>query len=247
MAALIDFYAPTMRLPLIIYPVISMVVGASTLWLMESFIGTALSGLTSLLMSAMFYLFPLLFCRNQSPVVETMLPVTALEKTVYFVGMCLIVNPIILWIPYELIQFVLIKTIDFNFAVPMEADIFEIQWDAIKSTFGVSLFLNIAPLVTCMYVVFSRWKNRIGMGIAMSVVTMIVLIVGSLGVGIYMAANEMFEGCVEGSVSYQAGVAIGALAADILRPFMLTLGGISVLYTALMSWLTYRKFKNIQV
>lgn len=240
------FYYPCMRLPLILYPTISAVVGFLNAWLMQSVLGTAISALPSMLMSFMFYLFPLFFARPKSPVVETMLPATSTEKATFFVGMCLIVNPILVYVP----QFLTNYLAAFIFTSPIMDGVNELSFEMICDTYGFSMFQALPPLATCMYVIFSRWRNRMGTAIGLTIATLVALTLIGAIYGVIMAftdSNFIEMVTAEDPGTYDAGVKLGRDLASTMKSMVFVVGGLSLLYAILMAWLTFRKIRTIQV
>lgn len=240
------FYYPCLRLPLILYPTIAAVVGFLEAWLMQSVIGMAISALPSMLISFMFYLFPLFFARPKSPAVETMLPATSTEKATFFVGMCLIVNPILIYVPQYLTNYLA----SFFFTSPIQDGINELSFEMICQTYGFSFFQAFPPLATCMYVVFSRWRNRMGTAIGLTIATLVAITLIGAIYGVIMAfTDSSFMQMVKAgdTGTYDAGVKFGQDFASSMKSMVFVVGGLSLLYTILMAWLTFRKIRTLQV
>ena len=236
------FYYPCLRLPLMIYPAVSLVLGISNYWLTKSEIGLLFAGLLGLILSMMFYFFPLFFTRPSSPVVESMLPATAAERLTVFAGACLIVNPILTYLPYYMIDWIFGSS----------SEIMEMMDTVSKEMFGESYFLNLAqalpPLVTCMFVVFTKWKNRISSAIGFTILTIVALSIIAGVFGIILAVTELADkvDCMNNN-SYEQGVVIGKFLANKMLPMIISLGTLSLIYTVLMISLLYRKLRRQQV
>lgn len=240
------FYYPCLRLPLLIYPAVSLVLGISNYWLTKSEIGLLFAGLLSLILSMMFYFFPLFFTRPSSPVVESMIPATAAERLTVFAGACLIVNPILTYLPYYLIDWI------FGPSSELMAMMSSFNNEVMDKGYFVGYAQALPPMVTCMFVVFSKWKNRIASAIGFTILTIVALSVigGIFGVVIAIAElADKVEGIDPGS--YEQGVMFGKLIAGEMLPTMvimvIALGTLSIIYTALMVGLLYRKLRRQQV
>lgn len=235
------FYYPSLRLPLMIYPAVSLVLGLFAYWLSKTEMGFLFSGLLSMVMSLMFYFFPLFFTRPSSPVVESMLPATAGERLMVFVVACLVINPIATFLPYYIIHWTMIK-------VP---DMFKEVYDLSAEFFSKSYFMNalqsLPPLVTCMFIVFTRWKNRISASIGFTILTLVAL--GMIGgiFGIIIALTEIIPMSESDPSSYEAGVEFGRIMASKILPMVIAMGSLCLAYTVLMVWLMYRKIRRQQL
>lgn len=238
------FYWPRLRTPLLLFVLVSAVSGFLNAWLMQSVLGLVISALPSMILAWIFYLFPLIFTRNQSPVTETLLPATAAEKSVFFIVMCLLVNPILVYIPYYTLNHLssLFFTGDITELISMLTEKF------FTETKGVTMFQALPPLATCMYVVFSRWRNRVGLAIGFTIAAVVGLTILGASYGIYLAFNapELFCDHQAGE-SFSAGFEKGFSMVEYMKPFTIGLSICSIIYAGIMSWLTCRSIRTNQV
>lgn len=240
------FYYPCLRMPLLLYPAVSAVVGILNAWLTQSMLGLIFSALPALLLSFMFYLFPLFLTRPQSPTVETMLPATSAEKATFFAIACLVVNPFLVYIPNYVCS--LIATLFTNNELSIQIQ--SLTTEITGSSYGFNTLSALPPLATCMYVVLSRWGNRIGSAIGYTIAAIITItVLGAIG-GIFIALNELpsFTDNINSGFDIDSStLALEYKLAPSLRAFEIAIGAISLAYTALITALTYRKIRTLEV
>ncbi len=103
-----------------------------------------------------------------------------------------------------------------------------------------------------MFCVMALKHNRMTMSIVWTIVSLVSLTVAGGILGIVVAVSEGFrEGMIDGMAgTAPANIDGDALAMHIisqLKGYLYILSGISVAYTMLMTWLTYRKISGIQL
>ncbi len=240
------FYYPSYRLPLMVYPVVSLVFAIMYVWLTEYPVAFMLFSLATAIPSFMFYLFPLFFCRRQSPVTETMLPATTAEKFTFFAILCVPVNGLLLLVPSAVVMLIAYGE---GFMENVLAEVTTIGFDFMAETYGLSMMQYLVPLATCFFIVFSRWRNRIGMGIGMTIVSWVAYsIISGITVGIMLFMSPEFEQLLEnaGNEGYDVGVYIGQRMGGMMKTFIYVSSAIAVVYFSLMMYLTYRKMRTRQ-
>ncbi len=248
MMMVVRFYMPSFRLALILYPAVSLTIGILTTLLNQWELGIFFSGLLSLILSVMLYFFPLFYCRNASPVVRTMLPATAAEKMTVLAVACLIINPILVYLPNMAASQIL--------GLYCEPSEFLKLADSLN-TYSLS-FKSLAtvtnafpPLVTCMFIVATRIRNTIGMAIGMTILTIVVysVIAGISGavMAIHGTLNDIASNPDFARVaSDPANPEFPGMVLRNLMPLLYTLAAVAVCYTVLMLTLAYRKMKSLQ-
>ncbi len=235
------FYYPSLRLPLMIYPAISLVIGLFSLWLSKTEIGFLFTGLLSMILSLMFYFFPLFFTKPSSPVVESMLPATTGERFTVFVIACLIINPIITFLPYYIIDWTIVNKPE------IIEQITQFSYEFIAKSYGMGIAQSLPPLVTCLFVVFTRWKNRISASIGFTILTMVALgIIGGIS-GFIIAITDLIPHAENMTSSYEAGVELGKTMVNLILPIVIAIGTICMIYTAVMLLILYRKMRRQQL
>ncbi len=237
------FYYPSLRLPLMIYPAVSLVLGLFTFWLSKTEIGFLFSGLLSMVMSLMFYFFPLFFTRPSSPVVESMIPATAGERLTVFAAACLILNPILTYIPYCIIYRLFVEQPE------IVKEVLEVtqEFTGQGKSYALSIAQALPPMITCMFIVFTRWKNRISAAIGFTILSMVAL--GMLGgiMGAIFIFTDLIPIAEQNPATLENGVELGRFMADKMYPMLITIGSVCIIYTVSMVWLMYRKIRNQQL
>ena len=236
------YYAPALRIPLIVYPCVSLALGIVCYLLNLTVVGVIFSSLLGLITTAMFYFFPLFFQKVSSPVVETMLPATAGERLVFIALCCLVLNPLMVFVPKYLAEWVM----RFIFA-PSE---FQELTDALSNmmtegTYGLNILQGLPPLVTCMFVVLTSVRNTIGKAVGWTVATIVFLTLAGAITGVVMALSD--------SSSQEIAKRSGPYdippesIANPLRNLVVITGSFSLIYTIVMTWLAYQKMKRTQI
>jgi len=239
------FYYPSLRLPLMIYPATSLVIGLLSFWLSKTEIGFLFTGLLSMILSLMFYFFPLFFTKPSSPVVESMLPATTGERFTVFVIACLILNPIITFLPYYIIDWTIVAKPE------IIEQLTQFSYEFIANSYGMAAAQSLTPLVTCLFVVFTRWKNRISASIGFTILTTVALgIIGGI-FGFIIAITDLIplaeQDMTSSYSSYEAGVEIGKIMANRMLPMVIAIGTICLIYTVVMLLILYRKMRRQQL
>lgn len=239
------YYYPSFKLPLMLYPIISTVLAVVSMALSQTILGTLVSGFLSLILSIMLYFFPLFIYKTSAPVTDTLLPVTPGEKLTIFAVACLIINPILVYAPYYLIQWLVEPLMPMS---SFQMELRELSDDFMRSTYGAGMLQSLVPLVTCMFVVVTSPRRRVGMAVAMTVVSLMVLMFAAGIYGFAMAFSSEFQEVVEASenASYNAGYAAGAVAGQ-MKSLVYVIATVSLVYTLFMTWLAYRKIKHMQM
>lgn len=233
------YYGPTLKLPLIIYPLVSLVLGVINVFLQQTLLGSVLGGLLGLILGCMLYFFPLFLYRAWTPVANTLLPATVGERLTVFAIVCLVINPLLVYGPYYLMEWVMGMVITPNeyavFLMGMAATAF-------NESYGLNFFQYFPPLVTCMFVVITSPRKRVGLAIGMVIATIIGLsVIGGI-CGVFMALDSGFRQIVTQADAYNVGVGM----AGYLKHMLIGIGSLSLIYTAVMTTVAYFKMKRMQ-
>lgn len=185
------FFFPRLKLQIIWYPIISLILGAATMVCVlsqspELFL-LALTGDTFILSILLEY-GPLAFAFYSSPEMETSLPATNAEKTIFIFGYTFIAIPIMLWAPVTLIELAWCD----KFFTPTMSEIIK----NINSVVGalsykniiMSMFQYLFPMAVCLYAVMKHTRKRLAKGIIWTVCANVSLAV----IGVLIGAGEAF-------------------------------------------------------
>lgn len=248
MMMVVRFYMPSFRLAFILYPAVSLTIGILTTLLNQWEIGIIFSGLLSLILSVMLYFFPLFYCRNASPVVRTMLPATAAEKMTVLAVACLIINPILVYLPNMAASQILGLYCEPSEFLKLAGSLNTYSFSSKSLATVVNAF---PPLVTCMFIVATRIRNTIGMAIGMTILTIVVysVIAGISGavMAIHGTLNDIASNPDFARVASDPdNPEFPGMVLRNLMPLLYTLAAVAVSYTVLMLTLAYRKMKSLQ-
>ena len=249
--AVAGYYAPALRTQIIVYPLVSLAIGAVTYILNCLPGGIAMLGsMLSIILSFMCYFGPIVFARRSNKAIETLLPATSAEKSTFIVTYCMVSIPLLTYLPFYLCTYIL----EFLFGAS-DNEIIQLasQLEVPKLTKLSGMIQTLVPLATCMFVVMMRDTNRSLMGMVWAVVS---LIVASMIAGIYgaviafrmgFADEQANAGADPEEISEQIAQHIATDLTATLQPFIIILGAICLLYVILMIVLTCRTIKNQQI
>lgn len=235
------YYYPMLKRQIILYPIAGIVVGILNLTAAFTPVGILFSGIINSAISFLYTFGPVVFARRSSLVIETMLPATPREKASFVILYSLIGIPLILYVPFYLVIGIgHIAGIDTNIEQMLTSLTERPSW----SIYLGSALQNLVPAITCLYVVMRVRHNRALLGMVWSVISMIGLgIVGAVW-GIIMALSYGF---IDGTCTENDPDAIVGSITTSMGSLVLTVSIISGLYTALMTWLTYRQIGKRQI
>lgn len=232
-----DFYFPAIKLPLILYPIVCVSVSVASSFLVESGIGLMISGLISMIYGMAIYLFPVFFCRYKSPVMESMLPVTAGEKMVYFIGVTLLIPILLGQVPSILMTDVIKYFKEIKLAIPADIGL-DVEEYGQYSWYG--LIQQLPPLFACLFVVLTCRKNRVGLSIAAVIGTLVIM-------GI-LAGVISFLNITDALFSDETSDAVAtAMALDVVDKLLIAVGIFSALFCTTLMTIAYFRIKNSQI
>ena len=246
------YYYPALKAQIILYPLVAIGLAVIQYALSRHEVGVLFSGMLSTVLNFMIYLAPCIFVRRGDRFIETLLPATGVEKSLFIISYCLIFIPLVtLGLDAAVPQ--LLSTV---WPIPDDAAAFATELNRAKAVMGGGAWVQLAqeyiPLSTCMFCVMALKHNRMTMSIVWTIVSLVSLTVAGGILGIVVAVSEGFrEGMIDGMAGpAPANIDGDALAMHIisqLKGYLYILSGISVAYTMLMTWLTYRKISGIQL
>lgn len=231
------YYYPALKTQIIFFPLISLLAGISAVFSDYLWQFAMLDGLLSAAIAFMFMFAPIMFARNSSREIELTLPATYLEKATFVVLYTLICIPLMTYGPMYLMKWLL--PIVFNLNSPVN-EMEEFIKNLMQNSYGLELFSNAVPLITCLFVVMVCKKSRAGKGILWSILSNVALGMVGLCFGIFMAINNP-------GLRGENEIFMNPAFADTFRNVMMITGVISLVYVVVMSWLTALTFKDRQI
>lgn len=240
------YYFPALKPQIILYPILASAIQILSFVLMNYEVGMPFAGLMAMILGAMSYFGPLMLSRRSDRVLETMLPASASEKATFIILYCYVAIPAFTII----LPFAICQILTYIFGTP---DYYHMVIDAsgIKDINQHSAIQNLqalVPIATCMYCVVALKKKRY-MTVVWCIVSVIALVViATIGALIAAINSGFIDGVNDGIYGNPPdSEAFKQSFIDILKSTYYVLTSISVIYAALMAWLTARKIKLFQI
>ncbi|MDE5875699.1 MAG: hypothetical protein K2G69_05390 [Muribaculaceae bacterium] len=248
--ALFTFYAPTLRRQMLIYFCVSFLLSLTLLIPGDDEMRVAFFSIVFTVIGWMNYLSPLsMTARGRLSIIDTLLPVKASEKLVFFLLYFWIIIPCTLFLSPFLVEWWLLNNQDIltptiNTMIGMQLHPSIIMW--MMNIWGAMWII-----LTCLYMVLYAKRNRAIYGIVGVVCVEIVL--GFLG-GIYGGIMAFKKGLADGLAgkesifnceSGQEKEIIRDFTQNILEsPYMSIIVVIEVVATITMLWALYRLLRK---
>lgn len=239
------YYYPNLKYQILAYPLIGLSMAVLGYLLLHVGIGFLFYAFISFLMSVIYTFSPLIFIRRSNRIFETMLPATSLEKSAFIIGYCLIFVTVALMGVYNLTS----SALESIFGTPPFMEEINKAQHMMLDSWMYSIYSYISGLVgisTCMFAVFALRRNRM-MAIVWTIVPLVVLTVLSIIAGFCFAFSEGVADAVNGAGAASEEELAARITDSLLKPLMISYFIITLLYTALMIWLTNRKISRIQI
>lgn len=231
------YYYPALKTQIITFPLISLLAGVSAVFSDTVWQFSMLDGLLNTAIAFMFIFAPIMFARNSSRELELTLPATYLEKAAFVLLYTLICIPLLSYGPMYLMKWLLL--IVFNLSSSAN-EVEETLKNLMDDSYGLEMFTNAVPLITCLFVVMYCKKSRTGKGILWSILSNVALGMVGLCFGIFMAYTTP-------GLAGENEIFMNPVFADAFRDVMMVTGVISLVYIVVMSWLTALIFKERQI
>lgn len=235
------YYYPVLKRQIILYPIAGIVVGILNLTAAFTPVGILFSGIINSAISFLYAFGPVVFARHSNPVIETMLPATPREKASFVILYSLIGIALLVYAPFYIVLGIgHMAGFDTNIELILTSLSEKPSW----AIYLGSALQNLVPVITCLYVVMRVRHNRALLGMVWSVISIIGLgIVGAVW-GIIMTLSYGF---IDGTCTETDPDAIVGSITSSMGSLVLTVCIISGLYTAIMTWLTYRQIGKRQI
>jgi hypothetical protein len=239
--AVAAFYYSLVRWQIVLYPCVAALMYVVSALLSRISVVNVLSGAPSMIVDYMFYLAPLVLTRRDCRMVETLLPATALEKTIVIACYFFILVPIMTYgVYYALEGLVGLIIPGIVIAHASLSDVGDICYTNIMQV--CCAMVSLVPAVTCFLTVMKAKRNRALKGIIFPVLAMIALgvIAGiSAVIYVYVCRSDFFDVGADGL----DGVAL----VNNMLSIWSTVGILSFCYAVLGIVWTYRILKNRQI
>lgn len=240
------YYYPTLRLQIILYPLISLAVGIATystkLWHYSALI-EAFYGILSVALSFTYYWAPTVFSRSNGRAIEVMLPARSSEKSTFIVLYTIVGISALVYLP-QFLCYIAFTLISGDSSILSAYDMLHLTTGERIAAGLFSALQSLAPICTCLLAVFAYKKSRVAMGILWSIVSLIGLaLVAMIYTIIYIASN---------GVERFSNIALGGSDAveqlmHIVSPIAYVCGAFSLIYVLAIIWFTVRTIHKTQI
>lgn len=241
------YYYPLIRPQILIYPLTALVLAAVQSALNHSEAGILFGGMFETFLNFMMYFSPCIFAKRSDRYIETMLPATGVEKSVFILTYCLVLLPMLTWG----LHFCALTALDSVWPPDETVMAFKSGMNEMSDLIGMSGLVRLAqeyiPLSTCLYCVMALKNNRMIMSMVWAVVSLVSITVLGAIAGIWMAMTEGFDKITEMAASGVEDEDITRFLVVRLKTFIYVLSYAGAAYTLLMAWLTARKISRIQL
>ena len=240
-----EFYFPALRMQMILYPVVAIVLYSLTLlghYTLGDTVGILSGGLCSTVLSCMFYFAPVALTRRDTRIVETMLPATCAEKSVFLLGYFFVVIPVLLYGVYygvgSAVQWIFGL---YNVLFSVNVSVI-IQNTAL--VYASNVMSAIVPTITCLWAVLVTARSRALMGIVWSVVSLISLsMISGIGTLIMMFATGFFDAIMKNPAVAESPEAMESMGGSMLgsmTSILLIVGALAMIYNIFAVWRVWR-------
>lgn len=250
LALVARFYFPRLKKQIIAYPIISLLLGSGT-------IVSILSGSEILLMlaliidvfliSVMIEYGPLAFAFRSCPEIETGLPATAGQQSLFIIAYTFIGIPLMILLPITLVEIGLIDTglVSNNITDELKEIERVLSGKLGFLTIACGLLQYLVPMAVCLYAVMRHTRKRLLHGIIWTLVANVMFAIFGFIVGAISAFKSGFEDGWNGVEANPDNVVPG-LTANILS-MMDCLGVILIICLIFAIYMTCRTIKQRQV
>ena len=238
------YYFPTLKRPLILFPLLSLAVGGFYLLSIRFQINIIFSGTLSSVLSFLYYWSPIIFNRIESSQLTTTLPCRWTERATFVIIFALLGLPLLVFGPsYVLSELGQYLYFDNYISLihawePMETPV-QTDLDFLGILLKVSM--SLLPFSVALYVVYRARKSRILKAIMLSVAA---LIGQSITIGVLIGvllARDIQSGVARGAVPVEP------VPTDMIWKVSLIVGCILGALALMFIVLTIRRFKTTQL
>ena len=241
------YYYPLLRPQILIYPLTALVLAVIRSALNHSELGILSDGMLDSFLNFMMYFSPCIFAKRSDRYIETMLPATGAEKSVFILTYCLVILPLLTWG----LHYCALAAIDYFWPADDIVLAFKSSVNELNGIIGMSALVRIAqdyiPLSTCLFCVMALKNNRMLLSMVWAVVSLIVITMLGAVAGVWVVMSEGFENLKELAETGADGDEVPRYIIGQLKTFIYILSFAGVIYSLLMAWLTARKISRIQL
>lgn len=237
-------FSPWIQRQMIFFPLVSLLISVLSVFLGFLTVGIPFIALLSFILAFMVYFGSMVFGMHSDRYIETLVPVKWSEKATFVCVYTLIVIPLLVTVPTQLIYWI----VD-NFLKEWISGNHWLELRRIGTGFYANALWNtvqyLIPASVCLFALISYSSKRILLAAVWSVVSLIGLsIVGGI-VG-FISAFKFGKTNIETMAESNPEEVVGALVSE-MQPMFVMLGCVGVVFLMFMVWLIFRKFRERQV
>lgn len=240
-----EFYFPALRMQMILYPVVALVLYGLTFlghYTLGGTVGILSNGLSSTVLGFMFYFAPVALTRRDTRIVETMLPATTVEKSVFLLGYFFVVIPVLLSGVYYGVGSALQWILGLNDVLFTSLSITDMPYTPL--VWASNMISAIVPAITCLWAVLVVARSRALMAMVWSVVSLISLsMLSGLITLAMMFANGFIEAIMKNPSIAESPDAMAAMGDPLMNTVTIVAivtGALGLVYTAFAVWRVWR-------
>ncbi len=240
--AVARFYYPRLRIQILVYPIAAVFF---SIWISVA-AGHELAELIAapviMAIGAMISFGPIALACRKGIETETLLPATGAEKCTFILLYGLIIIPLLILRPMQIMYFML--PVDQSVAYFANL-IFKTNNLVITDTYGLSVVQHLAPAITCLWAVMTLKNNRVVMGIVWTFVFEVITAIIGASYGIIWVFKKGYNDGFSGVPADPDAIAEGIIEGMI--PFMIVLSVIMIIYCIFALVKTCQNIKNRQL
>lgn len=233
------YYYPMLRSQIIWYPIVALAIQTLVFFSYFSAAWTVIGSLLTTITSAMIAFGPLIFTNRSNRVLETMLPATSAEKSVFIIGYCLVAIPLLVlvvaWIDLTVLKAIFGEP-EFLSMTSRLADVHGLEP-------YLQTFQQLIPLSTCMFCV-AAMKTRLKT-IGFTILSLFILGVAGAVFGVWIALTGCFNEIAAGNSVEPDIIADNIISS--LSGLLWIIAILSIVYTIIMATLTARRIVHKQI
>lgn len=246
------YYSPVLKMQLWLWPLVAAGIYLMGLFMaLSPFPAESSFAVSDLLMLISFG--PLMLARSNALVCETMLPVRADEKFVFFLLYFLIVVPVLTMLTAGALHLAATMILGVERLQDYTAFLTQ-RSQMIGYTYGIGVFSDVIGIVACLLGVTAFTRNRtlagvgfvIGSGIVVGIISSIFGIIMAFTSGIFDGFLQFGEIVESNSGNTQAMVE-EMYELPVMRLMMIVISSITAIVSILLGYLLLRRIRNRQI
>ena len=237
------FYYPRLRTQIIIYPLTGILLTLLSIFAAVTGGSEIIWPVVSSIVGFMLMFGPVSLGSRKGLEIETTFPATGAEKSTFIILYAMIGIPLLLLLPAAIGALLTPADITADF---FAAKAFDMRRQLIDSTYGMVIFDEAAPMITCLWAVMAVKKNRVLMGIVWAIACNFAIGIAGGIYGIYIVFTT---GLSDGRANLPMAdpEAITGIVMDSINPFIMWISIVLAIYVIFALIKTVQCIKNRQL